>query len=279
MPYYYKNCFKDILTEQLADARFYQIVYLSIFLIYGVQTLHWDFNAFIVACIISTVLLTQLIGCLILHKSFDALKSAAITSLGLSILLKTQYWQVAVLAGFIAIASKYIIRINGKHIFNPANIGLVLTIYITKLAWVSPGQWGSNLIVLYFIFAAGSMLLLKVGRVDTGIIFFTTYAICQIAYSNIYLGWPMDYSIHKLSNGALLLYSFFMITDPSTTPNNPKARVVWSVGIALLAFFFAEFKYMNGAPVKALFLISIATPIIDYLVKGITFSWKHSLKF
>ncbi len=275
----YRNFTADLISKQLADARFYQIVYLSVFLIYGVNSLHWDFNPLIVGSIILTAMVTQIVSCMVLHKSFDALKSAAITSLGLSILLKTQYWQVAVLAGFIAIASKYIIRIKGKHIFNPANIGLVLTIYITKLAWVSPGQWGSNLIVLYFIVAAGSMLLLKVGRVDTGIVFLLTYVVCQFGYSVIYLGWPVDYAVHKLSNGALLLYSFFMITDPSTTPNHQRARVAWSVAIAVLAFYMAEFRYVNGAPVKALFLISMLTPIIDYLYKGVSFSWKHSLKF
>jgi Na+-transporting NADH:ubiquinone oxidoreductase subunit NqrB len=267
------------IARELADARFYQIVYLSVFLIYGVQSLHWDFNPLIVGSIITTALCTQIIACIVFHKPFDALKSAAISALGLSILLKTQYWQVAVLAAFIAIASKYIIRINGKHVFNPANIGLVLTIYITKLAWVSPGQWGSSLIVLYFIFAAGSILLLKVGRMDTGLVFFFTYAFLQFCYSSVYLGWPIDYTIHKLSNGALLLYSFFMITDPSTTPNDKKVRVLWSVCIAVLAFYFAEFKYMNGAPVKALFLVSMATPFLDYVFKGFNFSWKHSLRF
>ena len=273
------NTLQKGIVRELADARFYQIVYLSVFLIYGVQSLHWDFNPLIVGAIITTALITQIIACFIFQKPFDALKSAAISSLGLSILLKTQYWHVAVLAAFIAIASKYIIRINGKHVFNPANIGLVLTIYITKLAWVSPGQWGSNLIVLYFIFAAGSILLLKVGRMDTGLVFFFSYAFLQFCYSSVYLGWPIDYTVHKLSNGALLLYSFFMITDPSTTPNDKKVRVFWSICIAVLAFYFAEFKYMNGAPVKALFLISMATPLLDYVFKGISFSWKHSLKF
>ncbi|MDI1233149.1 MAG: RnfABCDGE type electron transport complex subunit D [bacterium] len=278
MPYY-KNYFKDFLDEQLTDARFYQIVYLSIFFIYGVHTLHWDFNLLIVGAIIVTAITTQILSCFVFHKSFDAIKSATITALGLSILLKTQYWQVAVLAAFIAIISKYLLRINGKHIFNPANVGLVLTIYLTKMAWVSPGQWGSSLVLLYFIFAAGSILLLKVGRMDTGLVFFFTYAFCQFAYSSAYLGWPLDFTIHKLSNGALVFYSFFMITDSSTTPNHPKARVAWSICIALLAFYFSEFKYMNGAPVKALFLISMATPLLDYAFKSIRFSWKHSLKF
>lgn len=267
------------LSIQLADARFYQIAYLSIFLVYGVNSLQWEFNPLIVFSIIATVLITQYICCRIFGKPYDALKSAAITALGLSILLKTQFWYIAAFAGFVAIVSKYIIRIRGKHIFNPANIGLVATIYITKMAWVSPGQWGSSIVVLYFILAAGSMLLLKVGRVDTGWVFLGTYALCQVLYSNLFLGWPLDYTLHKLSNGALLLYAFFMITDPATTPGNKYARMVWSMAVALFAFYMAEFRYINGAPVKALFLISMVTPLVDYCFKGKLFSWKYSLKF
>ncbi len=266
----------NLITE---DARYFQIVFLGVFLIYGTLSLHWEFNPLIIASIVGTAVISQYIFCWLYHKPLDAIRSAIITSMGLSILMKTQFWYVAVLASFLAISSKYLLRINGKHIFNPANFGLVATIYLTKMAWVSPGQWGSNIVLLYFLLAAGSMLLLKVGRIDTGLVFLGTYAFCQIAYSNIYLGWPADYTVHKLSNGALLLYSFFMITDPATTPNNQKARIIWSMCIALLAFYWAEFKYMNGTPIKALFIISLCTPLVDRLWKGHSFSWKYSLKF
>jgi Na+-transporting NADH:ubiquinone oxidoreductase subunit NqrB len=268
--------FLSYITE---DARYFQIAFLGVFLIYGVNSLHWEFKPLIILSIMGTALISQYVFCKLYDKPLDAIRSAIITAMGLSILMKTQYWYIAVLASFLAIASKYLLRIQGKHVFNPANFGLVATIFITKMAWVSPGQWGSNLVLLYFLAAAGSMLLLKVGRIDTGLVFLGTYAFCQVVYSNLYLGWPMDYTLHKLSNGALLLYSFFMITDPSTTPNNQKARIIWSISIALLAFYWAEFKYMNGTPIKALFIISLCTPIIDRLWKGSSFSWKYSLKY
>ncbi len=267
------------IANQLNDARIFQIMYLLIFLIYGTLNLKWDFNPLIIISIILSCILTQIIACYIYSKSFDAVKSALVTSLGLSILLKTDSIEVAILAGFIAISSKYILRINTKHIFNPANIGIIAAVYLTNNAWVSPGQWGSNIILLYFIGAAGTMMLFKVGRIDTGIVFLLTYGIIQLIYSCLFLQWPFDFFLHKMSNGALLLYSFFMITDPSTTPNNKKARIIWSVSIAVLSFYFAEIKYMNGAPIKALFIISLSTPVIDYLYKGQYFSWKHSLKF
>lgn len=254
-------------------------MYLLIFLIFGVSNLNWDFNPQIIFAIISSCIITQIIACNIYSISYDAIKSALVTSLGLSILLKTYSIEIAILAGFIAISSKYILRIKNKHIFNPANIGIIATIYLTNNAWVSPGQWGSNIILFYFIGAAGTMMLFKVGRIDTGIVFLITYGLIQLIYSCVFLQWPIDFYLHKMCNGALLLYSFFMITDPSTTPNNKKARIIWSISIAILTFYFAEIKYMNGAPIKALFIISISTPLVDYLYKGQFFSWKHSLKF
>ena len=60
-----------------------------------------------------------------------------------------EHLELAVLASFIAIGSKFLLKYNGKHIFNPANIGIIATILITKNAWISPGQWGSNIILLF----------------------------------------------------------------------------------------------------------------------------------
>lgn len=246
---------------------------------YGTSNLKWDFNPLIVFTIIFTCIITQLIACYIYSKPVDAIKSAIVTSLGISILLKTDSIQVALLAAFFAISSKYTLKINNKHIFNPANLGIISAIYLTNNAWVSPGQWGSNIILLYFIGAAGTMMLFKVGRIDTGIVYLFTYGLIQFIYSCVYLQWPVDFYLHKMCNGALLLYSFFMITDPSTTPNNKNARIIWSISIALLSFYLAEIKYMNGAPIKALFIISLFTPLVDLLYKGNSFSWKYSLKF
>ena len=47
------------------------------------------------------------------------------------------------LAAVVTIAGKFLIRVNGKHIFNPTNGGIVAMLLLTNQVWVSPGQWGA----------------------------------------------------------------------------------------------------------------------------------------
>ena len=75
----------------------------------------------------------------------------------------------------------------------------------------------------------GWFVLFRVGRLDTGLTFLATFAGLMFIRSYVYLGWPIDHFWHTLSSGTLLLFAFFMITDPVTTPNHPKARILWSI--------------------------------------------------
>ena len=63
---------------------------------------------------------------------------------------------------------------------------------------------------------------------------------------------PIDYFQHMVTNGALLLFTFFMITDPMTTPNHAKARIAWAVMVGLLTFALNHLFILNsGAPIWA----------------------------
>ena len=58
---------------------------------------------------------------------------------------------MSLLAAFLTVVSKYILRFNQKHIFNPSAFGIVATLLLTKDAWLSPGQWGSNAVIFFFV--------------------------------------------------------------------------------------------------------------------------------
>ena len=64
-----------------------------------------------------------------------------------------------------------------------------------------------------------------------------------------------------MMNGSLLLFSFFMITDPMTTPNAPKARIAWSILVALITFGMGAFAHVHTAPMWALFALCAITPV------------------
>ena len=208
-----------------------------------------------------------------LQRLKNGIPSILISSFGLSLLLKTNYWWVAVFAAGVSILSKYILRINGKHIFNPSALGIVVAILFTGNAWISPGQWGSGMVILFGVLILGFIVVTRVQKLDVSLAFLGTFAGLLFIRQIIYLGWPMDHFIQSVSTGSLLLFSFFMITDPKTIPNHIVVRILWSSAIAFVAFYLTAFKFMNGAPIFVLILAQPLVPLLDKLFKAKKFEW------
>jgi Na+-transporting NADH:ubiquinone oxidoreductase subunit NqrB len=260
-----------------ADPRDYQIVFLATFLGLGIVTRDWSIKPEFIPVLIITCCLTQLVLTIIskpTENPFSSLKSALITSLGLALLLRADRVSTICLAGTLAIASKFIFATKHKHWFNPANFGIVIALILTPDAWISPGQWGDDWWYLLLFLGFGGIVLRRVGRWDTSVAFFGTYAALEIG-RNIWLGWTFDVSIHKLMSGSLLLFTLFMITDPRSIPNDKLARIVWSIAIAGLAFVLRNYFYINEAIFIALFVISPLTILLDKIKVAPIFNW-HS---
>jgi enediyne biosynthesis protein E5 len=275
------------LQKLFKDARYFQILFQSIFLGYGIYYLHWKAEWWLYCTYFAVSITTQLLFEYFLGKKEFAywkrtrfsLPSVIISSFGLSLLLKTNYIEIAVLAAFISIASKFIIRIKGKHIFNPSALGIVTTIFFTGKAWFSPGQWGSSTVILFGICCLGFIVVTRVQKLDTSLAFLIPFAGMLFIRQIIYLGWPMDFFIQSVSTGSLLLFSFFMITDPKTIPNHAVARIVWCMAIAALSFYLTTFKFINGAPIFVLVLAQPMVPLLDLLFKAKRFEWKPTAKY
>ena len=268
-----RKVLSDIFKEA-RDPRYFQILFLGTFLLYGVTYLGWKADEGKYVALLVSVVLTQLAFTHYTTKRYSSIKSALITGLGLCLLLKTGSIHTAVLAAVIAISSKFIIRIKNKHIFNPANIGIIAAILLTNDAWVSPGQWGSSVLLWFLVGAAGLMMILKVGRMDTTLTFIITFGGLLFARQVVYLGWEPSVWLHQMSNGTLLLFTFFMITDPMTTPNHKNARILWSVVLAVALFIASNFFYMQTAAIWLLVIISPFTPLFDKLFKAQKYEWK-----
>lgn len=266
---------KNWLTR---DARHFQIAYLGLFLLIGLSSLGWDLEWKSMSAVIATALTVQTICVYFTTKNYTSWKSALITALGLCLLLKANSIWVLCLAAALAIASKFIIRFNYKHVFNPANFGIILAILLTGEAWISPGQWGSAIILLFIIGVLGFIVLLKVGRLDTSLSFLLTFFLLEYCRTVLYLGWGWDVLLHKFTNGSFLLFTFFMITDPVTTPNHPKARILWAILIAFVAFSMTNWFYLHTAPIWALIVISPLTVILDKYLKGKRFQWLENVQ-
>jgi hypothetical protein len=100
----------------------------------------------------------------------------------------------------------------------------------------------------------GSWVLLKLGRV-------------------LWLGQRPAVLGHQLLVGSLILFTFFMISDPKTTPDRRSARIGWAMVVAVLAFVLQHQAWVMNAPVWALLLLSPAVPLLDRLFPASRFTW------
>jgi Na+-translocating ferredoxin:NAD+ oxidoreductase RnfD subunit len=76
-----------------------------------------------------------------------------------------------------------------------------------------------------------------------------------------------------MQNGSLLLFAFFMITDPKTTPNAPVARIIWSMLVGVITFVVTNWLYFHTAPIWVLFFIAPLTVLFDRFFKHKPFQW------
>jgi len=264
------------------DARYFQMAFQLMFLSYGLLFLHWTAEWWNYFLFIASGLVFQLIADSIAAKKImvdpfkgSNWKSVLVSCFSLCLLLKTNLWQVGVLASAITIFSKYLIKFRGKHIFNPSALGIAATVYFTGNAWISPGQWGSNMVLFFAIICLGCIVVTKVQQLDVTLAFIITYAALLFIRQIIYLGWPADFFIQSVTTGSLLLFSFFMITDPKTTPNHAVARICWAIVVAAISFYLSAFKFINAAPIWVLVCSQPLVPLLDHLFKAKRFEWKQ----
>jgi enediyne biosynthesis protein E5 len=252
-----------IRPRREVDPRHLQVLSLGILLGLGLAVLGFDQTPAAVALIMATALATQWAFTRLYRlPAFDQL-SPFITSLSLSILLRAAGPQWLILAAFVAIASKFVIRVDGAHVFNPANLG-ICTLILLGEGWISPAQWGSR---AYFVFLAaclGSLVLTRAKRADISLAFLASYAAILFGRA-LYLGDPWAIPMKQLQSGALLLFAFFMITDPKTTPKQRTARIAYAVLVAALAGWLQFAHWRPDCLMIALVVTSPLVPLINRL--------------
>ena len=253
------------------DPRWYQIAMLSALLGYGVLGLHFDLGAGRIAAVIGTALGVQLL-CTRIWKlpAFDPL-SALISGIGLCTLLRTNGIATAMLAAALAIGSKFVLRWRGKHLYNPTNLALVVML-ITGAGWISPGQYGHVAFVALLIVCMGFTVVCRAGRSDVTLAFLGTYAAILFGRS-LWLGEPLTIPVHRLQSGLLLQFAFNMISDPRTTPDSRRGRLLFGALVALGAGFVQFRLFRTNGPVWSLAACTLLVPLLDRWLPGARHQW------
>lgn len=256
------------------DPRWWQIGSLSALLLWGITVLEFDVPAERAGAIIGLGLMTQWAASRISSIRFEW-KSAMISALSTCLLLRSNSVWLLLAAVFVAVASKFVVRWKGKHIFNPTNGAIVFMMLVTDRVWVSPGQWGSAAFFGFLIACAGSLVVHRSSRSDVTLAFLIFWAAILIGRS-LMLGDPMSVPLHRLQNGALLIFAFFMISDPKTTPDSRSGRILFAALVAAGAWYVQFRLFRTNGLLWSLAFFSPLVPVIDRLFAGKRFEWRFS---
>ena len=249
-----------MILKRPQDPRLYQIAVLGLLVSYGVFVLDFGIHWYNALAIAATALLVQWAGTrLATLPSFDP-RSPMISALSLILLLRTDDVLLAMAAAAIAISSKFLVRFNGKHVFNPANVAIVSMMLLSDRAWISTGQWGNAAIGAFALACLGFIVLTRAKRAETTITFLLAYAALLVGRA-LWLGDPLQIPLHHLQNGALLIFAFFMISDPKTTPNTATGRVIYAMIVASIAFTIQFLFYQPNGPILALIISAPLVPL------------------
>jgi Na+-transporting NADH:ubiquinone oxidoreductase subunit NqrB len=272
-------------TSLRRDPRHYQIAVLSALLLWGAFGLDLEVRPGIAAVVLATALAVQWLGTRRAGlPRFDA-KSALISALSLTLLLRTASPWLAALAAVLAIGSKFVLRVpaadgapGGKHVFNPTAFGIAAVLLLSDSAhsahsgWVSPGQWGSAAVGAFAVACLGFLVVRRAERSDVTWAFLAAYGAVVFGRA-LWLGDPLAIPLHQLASGAFLIFAFFMISDPKTTPDSRAGRVLFACLVALGAGFVHFVLFRPNGLLWSLAALAPLVPVIDRLLPGRRYVW------
>jgi len=212
-------------------------------------------------------LMTELILSKIYFGKWPILASAYISGISVGILVRSPaVWPYFVCA-VVSIMSKYVLRVNNRHIWNPSNFGIAVLVFLAPetVATLSI-QWGNYLLPMIVIWCLGSVIIARLHRFHiTG-----TYVACFIALAFVrswITGSPWQSEVAPLTGPMYQLFIFFMITDPKTTVKSRKWQAI-VVAIVALVEMILRLDQVVYAPFYALFMVGPTALLIEYWLES-----------
>jgi Na+-transporting NADH:ubiquinone oxidoreductase subunit NqrB len=257
------------------DPRLFQIFSLGILLAAGAYFRDFSIRPEQVLLTFAAGLLTQTACWMLTPSKPRTLRSAIITCLSLALLLRADNLIAHPIAAAAAISAKSLIRFRGKHLFNPATFGIIFAINFLPGTWVSPGQWGQDVAVAGWVVMLGMLVTNRAGRGDISWTFLAFY-LSALALRVEYFGYRWAVWTHQLESGALLLFAFFMISDPMTGPNDRRGRIAHAAIVAAIAYVWQVRLYHTNGLIWALFIAAPCVPLWDAIWPARKFEWTQN---
>lgn len=160
--------------------------------------------------------------------------SGLITGMGLGLLIESIPLWPYVVAPILAIGSKSFIRFQGRNIFNPSNFGLTALLLLAPATVTTlAAQWSGSSLIVMIILLIGGFTAFRVSRWDLVLSFVGGFALMAlIEQLLVHNGFVFVYG--PMLGAAFQLFALSMLTDPKTTPDTRRMRIVFGLAVALV---------------------------------------------
>ena len=187
---------------------------------------------------IAASILTEIVLSKVMTGKWPHLASAYVSGISVGILLRSPLWWPYALCAMISITSKYVIRVNGRHLWNPSNLGIVAMLVLAhdSVATLSV-QWGNSIWPMLIVWTLGSVIVVRLKRFHIC----ATYVAAFIAYAgfrSLITGHPFLAEVAPITGPMYQLFIFFMITDPKTTTQTRSGQILVAFLVASLENVF-----------------------------------------
>lgn len=198
----------------------------------------------------------------IFFRKWPHLASAYITGISVGILVRSPaFWPFA-LCSLISITSKYVLRANDRHIWNPSNFGISAMLFLAGDTVASLSiQWGNFVLPMMAIWALGSVIIWRLRRFHITLTYVVSFLVFAVLRAWI-TGNPWLSEISPITGPEYQLFIFFMITDPKTTVQSKLGQSVVAFCIALVEMVL-RLNQVVYAPFYALFMVGPIATFIE----------------
>jgi Na+-transporting NADH:ubiquinone oxidoreductase subunit NqrB len=193
---------------------------------------------------------------------WPVLASAYISGISAGILVKSAFLWPYVMCATISIASKYALRVRGRHLWNPTNFGVTAMLFLAP-ATVGPlnVQSGNSIWPVIIIWSAGALILGRIGRLHIPLSFVAAFL--PLAYvRGLITGDGFVTEVAPLTGPMYQLFMCFMITDPPTTPRAKWAQCLVAVLVAVMECILRLNEDLY-APFHALFIVGPIANLVE----------------
>lgn len=190
--------------------------------------------------------------------------SGIVSSFGVAVLVDSPaLWPTAV-AAVLASLSKHLVRWDGRHVFNPNNFGVVVTV-LAFPDWAVTGamRWGGKLGLSFLLFGIGWLIVYRADRWAASLSYMLGFLFFNALRSLIFEKPIWAYSI-SLLGPAMQLFIFYMISDPKTSPSARRNQMAYGIAIAALDNLMRHMQ-IKDAPLFALFLVTFGYAVLRQL--------------